>query len=429
MTFPRGFLVLFVLTALPAATATAQWKPHAVRRLGGGAEEVRLPAKLQIITEPWNRIVVVPYLVYMPEKDRLLMLVGCDFPHQAMSLSSDDRGATWSKPRPLHCDQQGKPDAGLCTGLTYLGDGKLFAHGTGHRWFSQDYGATWTIRSPLSPAPDGKAWYVWDPMLVERDREAGRVWLTETGYTVDQQGFFRTSMDEGYTWTMPVRVPQWRGVNEIALLRAQNGDWVAACRTSINAAGKYAKETLDHYEGLGVSISSDHGATWSEVKKLYDWGRHHPSLVLMPNGDIVMTYVVRKGYVDTPDGYPQFGIEAILSRDHGQSWDLDHRYLLHVWPSNRKRIEDENAPGPQPFWASSQATSTVLMPDGSLLTAFGTGYRGQPYQDICYLPRDIGLVSWRLGDAPRDDDRTIRNAPFDSNLRNLLDPATGKPGS
>jgi hypothetical protein len=50
-----------------------------------------------------------------------------------------------------------------------------------------------------------------------------------------------------------------------------------------------------------------------DVKKLYDWGRHHPSLLLMPNHDIVMTYVVRKGYVDMPDGYPQFGIEAVVS--------------------------------------------------------------------------------------------------------------------
>jgi len=58
---------------------------------------------------------------------------------------------------------------------------------------------------------------------------------------------------------------------------------------------------------------------------LYEYGRHHPSLVLMPDGDIVMTYVVRKGgYVDSKDGFPQFGVEAIVSHDHGRTWDLDH---------------------------------------------------------------------------------------------------------
>ena len=140
--------------------------------------------------------------------------------------------------------------------------------------------------------------------------------------------------NEGRTWGKGLLVPQWKGVNEVALLRAANGDWVAACRTDIPA--RFKGETLDHYEGLGISISKDRGRTWSEVTKLYDWGRHHPSLVLMPNNDIVMTYVVRKGYVDTPDGYPQFGIEAVVSHDHGQTWDLDHRYILDTWAGNRK---------------------------------------------------------------------------------------------
>jgi len=40
------------------------------------------------------------------------------------------------------------------------------------------------------------------------------------------------------------------------------------------------------------------------VKKLYKFGRHHPSFVLMPGGEIVMTYVARKGYVETAKGYP-----------------------------------------------------------------------------------------------------------------------------
>jgi hypothetical protein len=100
---------------------------------------------------------------------------------------------------------------------------------------------------------------------------------------------------------------------------------------------------------------------------LYDWGRHHPSMVVMPNGDIVMTYVVRLGYPRTPEGYPQFGIEAVVSQDNGQNWDLDHRYLLATWKGIRK--------GPNAWYASSQATSTVLLPDGSCITTFGTGYR------------------------------------------------------
>ena len=189
-----------------------------------------------------------------------------------------------------------------------------------------------------------------------------------------------------------------------------------------------SRDEIDHYNGLGVSISKDNGATWSKPNMLYEWGRHHPSMVLMPNGDIVMTYVVRKGYVDTPDGYPQFGIEAVVSQDHGQTWDLDHRYLLHTWVGNRKRNgSSENQPGPQAWWASSQATSSVLLPDGSILTAFGTGYRSQPGPDNLPTPRDVGLVLWQPGDRPINGDRTLRDAPFDSVLRNVFDPTLGLP--
>jgi hypothetical protein len=93
---------------------------------------------------------------------------------------------------------------------------------------------------------------------------------------------------------------------------------------------------MDHYEGLGISISKDDDRTWSAVNKLYDYGRHHPSMILLPNQGIVMTYVVRLGYVDDRNGFPQFGIEAVVSHDHGVTWDLDHRSLLHVWSGKRK---------------------------------------------------------------------------------------------
>ena len=186
-------------------------------------------------------------------------------------------------------------------------------------------------------------------------------------------------------------------------------------------------ETLDHYEGLGISISADDGRTWSAVRKLYDWGRHHPSLLLLPSGEIVMTYVVRQGYIDTPEGFPQFGIEAVVSRDHGQTWDLDHRYLLHTWVGNRKG-SNQNLPGPQAWWASCQATSTVLLPEGTILTAFGTGYRSQPNAQGMSAPRDVGLVRWRLNEQPVSPDRRIREAAADSDVRNWLDPQTGARG-
>ena len=386
--------------------------------------EIRLAAKIQIVTESWNRVVAVPYIIYMPEKDRLGMLVGCDYPHRAMLLSSDDRGATWTAPRPPQLAKGGKTALGLGTSLTYLGAGRVLFY-AGARWFSRDYGQTWGDPVPVAPTPDPKPkpWYIWDPPLVERDPAAGKITrIVETGYTwfrppkvktAHQQAYIRFSTDQGKTWSKGIKVLQWHAVSEVALFRAANGDLLAACRTDIPA--RMVGETLDHYEGLGICVSKDDGRTWSKVTKLYDWGRHHPSLVLMPNKDIVMTYVVRKGYVDTPDGFPQFGIEAAVSHDHGRTWDLDHRYILHCWTGNRK--------GPNAWWPSSQATSSVLLPDGSILTAFGTGYRSQPGPNGLPAPRDAGLVLWRPSTQPVNADRRIRDAPPDSDLRNVFDPA------
>ena len=64
------------------------------------------------------------------------------------------------------------------------------------------------------------------------------------------------------------------------------------------------------------------------------------------------------------------------------------------------------------------------MPDGSLLTAFGTGYRSQPDAGGGNpSPRDAGGISWRLSDAALDDTRTARDAAPDSEARNTFDPA------
>lgn len=379
-----------------------EWAAHDVRQLNGTAPDIQIPAKLQIVTESWNRVVAVPSLVYMPENDRLLMSVSCDYPAHAMLLSSNDHGATWSAPWYLHTNGAGNPDAGLATGLTYLGQGKAIVYGGSSRWFSTDYGATWGTPAAVGPTPDGKTWSTWDPMLVQHNASTGAVTsLMETGYAVVgapgngpgyERAYLRSSADLGHTWTGGIQVPQWQGISEVNILRAANGDLVAACRTDISNA--FPGETLDHYEGLGVSISKDGGSTWSNVNKLYDYGRHHPSMLLMPDNDIVMTYVVRKGYDDTADGFPQFGIEAVVSHDNGQSWDLAHRYILDAWVGNRLS-SDTNA-----WWASPQATSSVLLPDGSILTAFGTGYRSQPGPDGQPIPRDVGLVSWRLSAVP-----------------------------
>ena len=410
--------------AFTSSTSRAEWRAHEVRQLDGRARQIDLPARFQIVTESWHRVVAVPYMVMMPEKDRLLMLVGCDYPHRAFVLTSDDHGATWSDPRPVRVDANGKPSVPMGTGLAYLGAGKVFFYaGAGSpgagpsRWFSRDYGKSWGDPVPIGATPDGEPWYIWDPPLVDRDPKTGKVTrLAETGYNLEDgqpQAYLRFSRDEGKTWSKGIKPPQWRDMNEVTLCRTGAGDLLAACRTGIPARLK--GETLDHFEGLGTCISKDDGLTWSPVEILYEYGRHHPSLILMPNRDIVMTYVVRKGYVDTKAGFPQFGIEAVVSHDDGRTWDLDHRYILHVWVGKRK--------GSTYWWPSSQATSSLLLPDETILTLFGTGYRIEAGPKSPQAPRDVGLVAWKPNPKGTNADRTIRDAAFDSEVRNLFDPA------
>lgn len=405
--------------------ASSCWDAHVVRQWNGRGRPLSRPATIQYLSDSWGRLnFQCPYLVYMPEKDRLLMLVLWQTVTRAALISSDDRGATWSAPRYVVPDSQGGPASGGGIGLSYLGQGKLVMELAGH-FFSDDYGETWGDRTPKPRAEDGKPLHSWDPMLVDRDA-AGHVTRVvktpyfETGIPFGSTGIFSHAVilfspDEGRTWSKEIKVPEWLGVNEVVLVRAANGDLVAAARTDL--PDRFATTAWDHYAGLGVSISKDDGYTWSKVQKLYDWGRHHPHMVVLANGNIVMTYVVRMGYTATEDGYPQFGIEAVVSRDHGQSWDLDHRYLLVHWTGRAKTTH------PNAWYNSSQSTSTVLLPDGSLLTAFGSGHYNEPVDPWCRM--DVGLVRWNVNDVELDNDRTISEAPFDSDLRNKVDPRFG----
>lgn len=425
------------------------WQAKQIQQLNGDAARISLPAQWQILTESWTgdwldkwgRVAAIPHIVYIPEKDQILMMVSCGVPHHAKILTSDDHGATWSQPWDVNTDDAGEPDTGMGVALVYMGGGRLsmsakpYLHEDESRrrwvnWTSDDYGKTWTSGEAINV----DMLHAWDPPFIERDASTGeisRIW--ETSYIEDSsreiwsQSYLRHSDDQGRTWSERVAIPQWSGSNEVLLIRAANGNLVAAHRTDIpekfiTRDPETGKPTiaLDVYEGLSVSISEDNGRTWSDLTRLFEWGRHHFSMVLLPDGAIVLTYASRKGYVETSEGYPQFGVEAVVSRDHGKTWDLDHRYILGAWPGDRT---DEAW-----SWARcSQKTSSVLLPDGDILTCFGTGFRATVPDEKelrqTFNPRDVGLVRWRVNNEGLNDDTTVADAPMDSDLRNRFDPS------
>ena len=220
------------------------------------------------------------------------------------------------------------------------------------------------------------------------------------GRHANLRAYIRFSYDGGLTWPEEIEPPSWNGssgvsVSEVALVRAGNGTIIASGRIRYP---KYMGQTfLDQYSGLGVSLSKDNGYTWTKIEPLYEFGRMHPSMVLMPNGDIVMTYVVRMGWLSKEDvlldedGYPQWSIEAVVSRDNGESWDLSHKYILAKWSGSKDGVN------------SATLTSTLLLPDGSLLTAFSSGYLshrsvkgagGGHEVGLAGGGHEVGLVRW-----------------------------------
>lgn len=376
------------------------WQKHTIVKMDGESEHP-YSAQFRLLSAPWGHTnFQMPSMVYMPEKNRLFMIAESGSrPVRTIYTYSDDGGETWSPQQSLQDGKGNKLDIGMSVGLTYMGEGRLALGeefdeaNKPHRQFSDDYGETWT-RSALMDFQERPLYY-WDPMLVDRDESGkitrlleGRYWHTgrewDSGTGPYSQGCIWHSEDLGLTWSKEVKVPQWLGVNEVALIRAKNGDIVAACRTDNEE--RFIGQ-LDWYSGLAISISKDNGETWSELNRLYEFGRHHQSLVMMPNGDILMTYAVRQGYEDTPEGYGQFGIEAMISKDNGQTWDIDGRTILATWRG--KILGGENA-----WWGLGQSTTTALLPDGSLITVFGTGMRNRNEQEWCIM--DLGAVKWRL---------------------------------
>ena len=251
------------------------WQQHGVVRLNVPKARQVLPAELLFSGGEWEyNISQMPYLVFMPERQRLLLAASVGKPTiHAIQVFSDDLGKTWSAPTWMRTDAAGKPDLGAATQLTYLGNGALIS-GTETRYaFSLDYGQTWPDAVPAQAGSGEAMLYPWDPLLVDRDPDTGKVIrLVETRYRGNgkfdtpeyfSQACVRFSTDLGRTWSPEIAVPQWKGVNEVVLCRARNGDLVAACRT--DNPKRFLGLDNDQFSGLATAVSTDNGYTWSEL--------------------------------------------------------------------------------------------------------------------------------------------------------------------
>ncbi|MBI2195286.1 MAG: exo-alpha-sialidase [Planctomycetes bacterium] len=123
-------------------------------------------------------------------------------------------------------------------------------------------------------------------------------WAIDKNEPIPDQAFLLRSRDHGRTWNDPSLIAA--GYNETGLLLLPDGDLVAAIRSQ------------DRDQLLAVCRSADGGRTWTQPEAVTA-GREHPAdLTLLSNGWILVVFGVR---------HEPFGVQALISRDGGRSWD------------------------------------------------------------------------------------------------------------
>jgi hypothetical protein len=158
-----------------------------------------------------------------------------------------------------------------------------------------------------------------------------------------------------------------RGTNEGGLVRAANGWLVAGLRTDMRPMYYDLPFRDDSLEGTVVSISKDDGRTWSPVRPVFEPGRHHANLLRLPDDRLVMTVIrrvdIRSGRLA---GYRR-GCDAVVSDDHGLTWDVDRLYILDDFAY----LHGEN-------WVHGRCGHLYSIPlgDGTVLTGYGNYITG-----------------------------------------------------
>lgn len=387
--------------------AAAGWKPHPIRVGDGKGGWTYMPGEFQFLQQtgltqegmPLNGYVFPFGLARMADGEiALIASWKASEVEKPVITFSQDEGESWCPWQVIEeVPAPEKAADNRPVGLAWLGGKELcfIAHKT--RYFSKDGGRTWPETAPVPPVPSGGMWYAEGNPLVEFDEDGNFVRMGELGWNwgsgpawpkgaLDQ--YIRWSTEGGRTWGDALKPEAWhytvehqgesypQGMNEGSLARAENGWLVAALRSHLHPRYWVGTDEFDDgLEGMGVSISKDDGTAWSEPEILFESGRHHPSLHRLPNGHLVMSYVVRNDMAGGKRASCRRGCEAMVSTDNGVTWDRSRRYILD-------EFEFEDGMKWWNGWTGHVASITLA--DGRVITAYGR-----------YLSRGAALIRWK----------------------------------
>ena len=261
-------------------------------------------------------------------------------------LFSRDNGMSWSSPQRI---------PGYRTTPMNLGGQRLMLRGWNSKvdvpetyrfWFSEDAGQTWSDEEEVAALPDGRRPItdVAPNMLIEGNTIRFMFYVSG-GTVMRTYNHVRHTWDEPYFFSKPWM--DFARCSEASLARAGNGDLVASFRSSRPGI----PSPSDHWRSILTARSTDDGETWTtpDVHSLY--GHVHHSLLTLPDGRILMTFAARLGELD---GRLYHGHEAVLSHDHGKTWDWKRRYILF-------RGTDGSMHSPRSVWMDNQRVLTIVM--------------------------------------------------------------------
>jgi len=240
---------------------------------------------------------------------------------EAALMRSTDEGATWSEPNLL--GMPGRP-----TQLSCLADGTLIMTVGDQMVRSTDEGRTWTA-----------CHVAWDSFAAA-DQNArsygetnGIVQLPDGTLlcscyahnspmqTVhDWHSYAIRSTDGGKTWADATFVVH---TDEVSYLLLPSGKLLGFARVDTMYARDIWGMTGQVGEGgdtVTITESDDMGRTWTEPRRIGLGMAQVPAFPLLLSDDrLLLVYGNRQ--------FP-FGCQVIASRDHGQTWDLDHPLIL-----------------------------------------------------------------------------------------------------